>query len=30
MLNAHEQWNSNRTQAMHQWEQRFLDVLFAM
>lgn len=24
MLAAHEQWESNRSQAMHQWEQRFL------
>lgn len=24
MLNAHEQWQSNRDQAMQQWEQRFL------
>lgn len=24
MLAAHEQWQSGRDQAMHQWEQRFL------
>uniref|UniRef100_A0A914HP06 E3 ubiquitin-protein ligase n=1 Tax=Globodera rostochiensis TaxID=31243 RepID=A0A914HP06_GLORO len=24
MLAAHEHWESNRSQAMHQWEQRFL------
>lgn len=24
MLEAHEQWQSNRDQAMHQWEQRYL------
>lgn len=24
MIAAHEQWNSNRSQAMSQWEQRFL------
>ena len=24
MLEAHEQWQSGRDQAMHQWEQRFL------
>jgi atrophin-1 interacting protein 5 (WW domain-containing E3 ubiquitin protein ligase 1) len=27
MIAAHEQWNSNRSQAQHQWEQRFLEVL---
>lgn len=29
MLEAHELWQSNRDQAMHQWEQRYLlQVLF--
>lgn len=28
MIVAHEQWQSGRDQAMHQWEQRFLYQVF--